>query len=232
MAHILLGKGGKQQQRSSCPRAEGLAKGEESMAQEKERPGGIDRREFIAGAIVSGAVSTLAVYSPAVGEGSEIPSCRVILHDPARCVGCGVCGMMCSLYHEGEVGSVLSRAEVVRNPFTYDFGFNVCRQCRSPRCYRACPLQDIARLVDDETGTVYVNEDACIGCGICVAACPFDPPRTKLHPERRVAVKCDLCMTRDEGPICVAYCNMNALTCAPEDSVLQPRRPSGRSTIT
>jgi Fe-S-cluster-containing hydrogenase component 2 len=197
------------------------------MAREKENSGGIGRREFIAGAVVTGAVSTLAVCAPSVTEASENSPCRVLVHDPARCAGCGVCGMMCSLYHEGEVGPALSRSGVVRDPFTYDFTFNVCQQCRSPQCYLACPLKDIARLIDGTTGTVYVEEDRCVGCGACITACPFDPPRTKLHPEKRVAFNCDRCMDRDEGPMCVAYCTMSALTCvsAPRP---QRRRSGGR----
>jgi len=197
------------------------------MARETDTPEGIGRREFIAGAgaVITGAVSTLVACAPSVGNGSEAHTCRVLLHDPTRCVGCGVCGMMCSLYHEGEVGPSLSRSGIVRDPFTYDFVFNVCQQCRSPRCYSACPLQDIARLIDGATGTVYVDEEECIGCGSCVAACPFDPPRSKLHPEKGVAFNCDRCMDRIEGPICVAYCNMDALTCA---SAQRPRLPAGR----
>jgi Fe-S-cluster-containing hydrogenase component 2 len=203
------------------------------MTREKDKAGGIDRRELIAGAgaVISGAVSTMVVWAPAVGEGTEDPACRLILHDPTRCVGCGVCGMMCSLYHEGEVGPALSRSGVERDPFNYEFSFNVCKHCPDPRCYSACPLPGIARLIDATSGNVYVNETACVGCGACVAACPFDPPRTRLHPESGVAINCDLCRDRDEGPICVAYCNMSALSCAAEDSPLRPRRPSGRATL-
>ena len=195
------------------------------MARETEKPGGIGRREFIAGAAATGAVSTLAVCAPSVGEGSEPPPCRFLHHDPSWCAGCGVCGMMCSLYHEGDVGSALSRSGIVRDPFTYNFTFVVCQHCDSPWCYFACPLKDIARLIDGETGTVYVEEDECIGCGSCVAACPFDPPRTKLHPENEVAFNCDRCKDRDEGPICVEYCTMSALTCV---SAPRPRRSGGR----
>jgi protein NrfC len=197
------------------------------MARETKKTGEVGRREFIAGAgvFITGAVSTLAVGAPYVAEGSEGPTCKVLVHDPARCAGCGTCVMMCSLYHEGEVGPVLSRSGIVRDPFSYDFTFNVCQQCSYPLCYVACPLKDRARLIDDVTGIVYVNEDACIGCGRCVDACRFDPPRTVLHPEKRVALSCDRCMDRDEGPICAAYCTMDALTCM---SALPPRRSGGR----
>ena len=197
------------------------------MARETKKTGEVGRREFIAGAgvFITGAVSTLAVGTPSIAEGSEGPTCKVLVHDPARCAGCGTCVMMCSLYHEGEVGPVLSRSGIVRDPFSYDFTFNVCKQCSYPLCYVACPLKDRARLIDDVTGIVYVNEDRCIGCGRCVDACRFDPPRTVLHPEKRVALSCDRCMDRDEGPICAAYCTMDALTCM---SVRPLRRSSGR----
>ena len=197
------------------------------MAGETEKPGEVGRREFITGAgvLVTGAVSTLAVGTPSVAEGSGVSTCRVLLHDQARCAGCGTCSMMCSLYHEGEVGLTLSRSAVVRDPFAYDFTFNVCQQCSFPGCYFACPRADRARVIDDATGIVYVDEEECIGCGRCIAGCNFDPPRTILHPEKGVAINCDRCMDRDEGPICAAYCTMDALTCA---SMRPPRRPGGR----
>ena len=197
------------------------------MARETGKPGGVGRREFIAGAGVffTGAVTTLVACASSAAEDTEAPACRVLLHDAARCAGCGTCAMMCSLYHEGDVGPALSRSGIVRDPFTYDFTFNVCQQCSFPKCYFACPLQDRARLIDGQTGIVYVDEDECIGCGSCIAACRFDPPRTTMHPEKRVALNCDRCMERDEGPICVEYCTMNALTCS---NTRPPRRPRGR----
>ncbi len=190
------------------------------MARETGKPGSVGRREFIAG-----AVSTIVAGAPTVGEGTETPACRRLLHDAARCAGCGTCAMMCSLYHEGDVGPALSRSGIVGDPFTYDFTFNVCQQCGYPACYFACPLQDRARLIDGPTGIVYVDEDECIGCGSCIAACRFEPPRTTMHPEKRVALNCDRCLERDEGPICVEYCTMNALSCS---DMRQPRRTRGR----
>ncbi len=185
------------------------------MATEPEKPNAIDRREFLteAGSLVLGAAAAgLAAYGPSSVRAGEVQVSGVIVHDPTVCAGCGVCSMMCSLLHEGQVGPLLSRADIVRKPFSYDFTFNVCQQCRTPGCYFACPLKDKARCIDEKTGARYVNEAECIGCGKCIEACPLDPPRTRLHPERNVAVNCDLCMNRDEGPICVEYCPMHALT--------------------
>ncbi|MCP4754382.1 MAG: hypothetical protein GY866_26150 [Proteobacteria bacterium] len=51
-----------------------------------------------------------------------------INHDTDRCVGCGVCGLMCSLHHYGEQGPSLSRSELVRKPLTYDHSLYVCQQ--------------------------------------------------------------------------------------------------------
>ena len=200
------------------------------MARETGKPGGVGRREFIAGAGVffTGAVSTMVVGTPSVAESTEASECRVLSHDAASCVGCGTCAMMCALYHEGDVGPALSRSGIVRDPFTYDFTFNVCQQCVFTECYFACPLQDRARRIEGHWGIVYVDEDECIGCGRCIAACRFEPPRTTMHPEKRVALNCDRCMDRDEGPICVEYCPMNALSCSSMQRTLSPRRPLDR----
>lgn len=200
------------------------------MARETKNSEGLGRREFIAGAgaVITGTVSALVVYPPAIAYGSNDSECRVLVHDPGRCVGCGVCGLMCSLYHQSEAGPALSRSDLVRDPFNYEFSFLVCMQCQHPGCYFACPLKDTARLRDPDTGIVHVNEDECIGCGRCVSGCLYDPPRSKLHPETRVSLSCDRCMERAEGPICVEYCNMYALTCMSGEPLRIPSRRSPR----
>jgi len=137
-----------------------------------------------------------------------------IVHDPQHCTGCGLCDLMCSLYHEGEQGPALSRSELIGDRLISEFTFNVCLQCPSPDCYDACPNQDQALCIDEVTGTKYINTDECDGCGECIEACPFDPPRIKLHPEKNVAFMCDLCRDRADGPICVEYCSFDVLTYA------------------
>ncbi len=140
-----------------------------------------------------------------------------IEHDPKDCTGCGLCDLMCSLYHEGEQGQALSRGELLGDRITSEFTFTACRQCRTPECYDACPLQDSALCVDEVTGAKYIDRDECNGCGDCIEACPFDPPRIKMHPEKAVAFICDLCRGRPEGPACIEYCSYNSLSVAARD---------------
>lgn len=65
-------------------------------------------------------------------------------------------------------------------------------------------------MVLDEQGYAYIVEEECVGCGMCIKACRFDPPRINMamHPERKkwCAKKCDMCRNRPEGPACVQYC--------------------------
>ena len=124
---------------------------------------------------------------------------------------------MCSLCHEGEQGQALSRGELLGDRLAAEFTFAVCRQCRSPKCYDACPFKDNALCIDEATGVKYINEAECDGCGECIEACPFGPPRIKLHPEKNTAFMCDLCRGRAEGPACIEYCSFDALTLARTD---------------
>jgi len=142
-----------------------------------------------------------------------------IAHHPDVCTGCGLCELMCSLYHEGEQGPSLSRGELMGDRLVSEFTFHVCRQCGKPKCYDACPNKDKALCIDETKGTKYIDADECDGCGDCIEACPFDPPRIKMHPSKNIAFKCDLCRDRTEGPICLEYCSFEALSLArKEDS--------------
>ena len=122
---------------------------------------------------------------------------------------------MCSLYHEGEANPSLARMEIVRQPLTAEFGCHICQQCTHPDCYHACPTLDEAICIDESTGTVYIDEDLCLGCEECVDACPFDPARIKFNDAKNVVSKCDLCRDREDGPICVEYCPVDALLYTP-----------------
>ena len=178
---------------------------------------GTNRREFLAGAALSfGAVAGLTGYKlPAAVLPAGTPVAGRIEHDPSICAGCGVCSLMCSLYHEKEANISLSRSELIRDPFEAAYSINVCRQCLSPSCYQSCPKKDSALCIDQSTGVKYVNTGKCDGCGKCTLSCPLKPARVKLNPVTKVAFKCDLCRGREKGPICIEYCGQRALAIVP-----------------
>ena len=182
----------------------------------------VSRRAFLRLTATTALGLTFPLASTGLGKSVALAGSRSdaavegrINHDPDRCVGCGVCGLMCSLYHYDEQSPTLSRSELVRDPFTYDHSWYVCQQCETADCYHACPKKDSARLIDPVTRAKYVNEDECIGCGACIEACPQAPVRVKMHPVKDVAMNCDLCRGRDDGPICVQFCTMHALSYTP-----------------
>ena len=67
-----------------------------------------------------------------------------------------------------------------------------------------CAVDAIKR--NPVTGAVLVDRDICVGCGMCVSACPFG----YMHLEEFLgkACKCDLC---GGNPVCVQMCMAKAL---------------------
>jgi carbon-monoxide dehydrogenase iron sulfur subunit len=60
-----------------------------------------------------------------------------------------------------------------------------------------------------ETGFVEHNPRRCAKCGMCIMACPYGV----LKPDRIGGdiMKCDMCGTREGGPMCVEKCPMGAI---------------------
>lgn len=137
-----------------------------------------------------------------------------IVRDYAKCSGCRLCEIICSLSHEGVVWPEASRIHV------YELfpGINVpiyCVQCDDYPCINACPTKALS--VNKLTGAVEVDKEKCIACRKCTLACPGNIP--KLHPVKKYILICDLC---SGNPKCVEVCNnvgFHALK-------LAPRRPS------
>ena len=145
-----------------------------------------------------------------------------IVVDSKKCSGCTSCMLACSLVHEGKEDLSLARIQIVADPharFPNDLQINQCRQCVDPLCVKVCPTG--ACHVDTANGNVRViDESKCIGCKLCIQACPFVPHRTIWNHEKDVAMKCDLCLDTPfwngtGGPggtqACVDICPMEAI---------------------
>ncbi len=90
-----------------------------------------------------------------------------------------------------------------------------CLHCADAPCVTVCPTGASYKRVED--GIVLVNEDACIGCGLCAWACPYGA--REMDPTAGVMKKCTLCVDRiyndtlpeeDRVPACVRTCPTGA----------------------
>jgi len=184
------------------------------LAEKRKKPRGISRREFLkdAGLVVGGAAigaGSAILLSPKLP--TDIPKAQghivQVSFDESACTGCGTCELVCATVHEGSVGPSLRRIWLNRDGIHLVCHVLTCRQCDYPACYFACPLKDEALCIDSVTGARYIISDKCEpGCKVCIEACLFDPPRINFDPERNIAVKCDLCKDRAEGPACIEFC--------------------------
>ena len=162
-------------------------------------------------------------------EINNIPASEgYILVDEKKCQGCVSCMLACSLVHEGVESLSLARIQVMQNSFEKwpdDLAIEQCRQCLDAPCVQACP--EDAMTVDTAFGNVRkVLPENCIGCGLCVKACPHLPGGPIVVPDeayegQKKSRKCDLCLDTpywDEtgGPkgkhACIEVCPIDAIT--------------------
>ncbi|WP_300157217.1 4Fe-4S dicluster domain-containing protein [Solidesulfovibrio sp.] len=159
-----------------------------------------------------------------------------LIANPDRCIGCHTCEIACVLAHAAEDALVSGaidqhftpRLRVIK---TATVSAPVqCRQCEDAPCANVCPTKAIV----NKDNTIQVVPEACIGCKSCLMACPFGVmdivpqllgnytlKQTALKiqddeggrsKDKFVALKCDLCIGRKEGPACAGVCPTEAFT--------------------
>lgn len=122
---------------------------------------------------------------------------------PSLCIGCRTCELACAFTHTRDKKPGRSRIYPIK--YAPDKYVPVtCLQCDDAACVKSCMFDALKR--NEETGAIELNEERCVKCGACVAACPFGCALIdEVHNE---IVKCDLC----EGtPACVQFCPTKAL---------------------
>ena len=165
------------------------------------------------------------------------PSARKLglVIDLDTCVGCQACVTACKGWNDQGYGAPLSDtdaygAEPVGTFLNRVHSYEVqpadapaqiinfprsCLHCEDAPCVTVCPTGASYKRAED--GIVLVNEDACIGCGLCAWACPYGA--REMDPSAGVMKKCTLCVDRiynenlpeeDREPACVRTCPTNA----------------------
>ena len=134
-----------------------------------------------------------------------------------RCLGCKGCEIACAVAHSksGKLEDIMKNGEVAFYRIHVEAAGGKaipihCNQCEDAACVAACPTGALHRKPGETS--VFTNDDRCIGCHMCVAACPFGV--ITVNRQGKGVLKCDLCATRlAEGkePACVVACATRAL---------------------
>ena len=158
--------------------------------------------------------------------------------NPDRCIGCQTCANACKMQNNVPMGMLWNRvltegcdsvngAEGTYPNLERHFLPIACQHCEDPACQKVCPT---GATYKDDKGRVLIDYDKCIGCRMCMAACPYnarvfnwnEPVRQvgfdygdKDVPARGKGImeKCTLCherADRGEDPMCVVNCPMRA----------------------
>jgi len=150
--------------------------------------------------------------------------------NPSRCMGCRSCELACAVAHS--VAKELH--SLVRSGERPGYRVNVeayermavpvhCNHCEDAACVVACPTGSVYR--DAETGLVLHKSARCIGCKMCVQACPFGV--IAMSGNGKGVLKCDLCIERlavNQEPACVESCPTRALVFAGEEESNRAKR--------
>mgnify|MGYP005865181323 CR=1 FL=1 len=147
------------------------------------------------------------------------------IFDAFRCIGCHACHVSCKAENntlELQTGgaNLHYRWVVIEETGTFPHPKRepismACNHCARPSCMPACPVDAISKRESD--GIVLIDQEKCIGCGYCEAACPFGAP--KLNSNTGKYEKCTMCVHRtSQGlePACVPTCVGAALRWVPD----------------
>ena len=180
------------------------------------------RRSFITGTsalIMSTGLAGTHIFGTQVQAETKIIDKKRygMLHDETLCIGCTACTQACREVNQVPEG--VTRLKIVRSEpigiyphVTYSFSRQSCQHCENPPCVYVCPTG--AAFKDEKTGIVDVQNEKCVGCGYCLAACPYQV--RFFNPVTQAADKCDFCkstqLAEGKEPACVVSCPTKALT--------------------
>ena len=172
--------------------------------------------------------SATTTMSPSV-RGADPAVAKLI--DISKCIGCKACQVACMQWNDlrDEIGvnvgvldnpgdltpyswTVMRFSEISKPDGNLEWLIRKdgCMHCEDPGCLKACPAP--GAIVKYANGIVDFISENCIGCGYCIAGCPFNVPRISKTDNK--AYKCSLCSDRVKvglEPACVKTCPTGAI---------------------
>jgi carbon-monoxide dehydrogenase iron sulfur subunit len=164
---------------------------------------------------------------------------KIVYPKEEACMACRLCEVACITEHSKSKDTLKAYRKEHPTPLSKTLVEEVfpglslslmCRHCTDAPCMEACFTSAMHRKPD---GRVIVNEYKCVGCWMCIMACPFgaikrnqyssiefgvmsseeSPQNSKLKTQNskiKLSSKCDLCPDRSI-PACVEACPNKAL---------------------
>lgn len=159
--------------------------------------------------------------------------------DLYRCIGCHTCAVTCKIENNlpkhgwwnritTDGGNYQDTPAGEYPNIKMNYVPIACQHCESPACTKVCPVGATYKRDD---GVVFQDSDKCIGCRMCIAACPYTGVRSFNWEEpefyydfslggvgisehqKHTVEKCTMCshrLAREEEPACVNACPAHA----------------------
>lgn len=149
---------------------------------------------------------------------------KEMIIDVDECTGCNLCIIACRDEHVGSAQLPWTKQQSDTGQFWIDVKTMergsipkvkvtylplLCQNCENAPCMKSCPEDAIERRDD---GIVWINQEKCTGCGLCVDGCPYDV--IYFNKELNVAQKCTSCahlVDKGEMPRCAEICPHDAI---------------------
>lgn len=149
--------------------------------------------------------------------------------DLTKCVGCHTCEVACKAENNTypQMSPLPLKSDFSADEASYrrvleiesgrypnpkrSFYTMACHHCEHPACMESCPVDAITKRAAD--GVVLIDQNTCIGCEYCAAACPYGAPQ--FNTSTGLMEKCTFCVHRidaDLEPACVTACMARALS--------------------
>jgi len=175
---------------------------------------------------------------------------KALLISPELCTGCRACQVACKSWNQlpaektrmtGDFsfpsdlsGTTYNKIRFVeltteKDALRWLFVSQRCMHCEDAGCMQICPTP--GALYRTKDGAVATNKDKCIGCHLCLAACPFNVPR---YGKDGKLAKCTQCADRIENgmiPACAKTCPPGAITFGDRDELIARAKKAGYTKV-